>query len=72
MSEWTNCPNCGAVVDPAADRCAYCDTPYPIRLRAELYQMRMDQEIIVRNDYMGILTPNEARRLLGLPPKQEV
>ena len=24
----TNCPNCGAVIDIHADKCAYCDTPY--------------------------------------------
>lgn len=25
----TNCPNCGAPVDPRARRCPYCETPYP-------------------------------------------
>ena len=24
----TNCPNCGAVIDICARKCAYCDTPY--------------------------------------------
>ena len=24
----TNCPNCGAVIDIRAYKCAYCDTPY--------------------------------------------
>ena len=66
MSEWTSCPNCGAVVDPAADRCAYCETPYPIRLRAELYQIRIDTETLTRCVDAGIMKPNEARRRLGL------
>lgn len=72
MSEWTNCQNCGAVIDPAADSCAYCGTPYPIRLRAELYQVRINQERIARNGFTGILTPNEARHLLGMLPIREV
>jgi hypothetical protein len=25
----TNCPNCGAVIDPSNCKCEYCDTPYP-------------------------------------------
>lgn len=24
----TNCPNCGAPIDPNADKCSYCDTSY--------------------------------------------
>lgn len=24
----TNCPNCGAVVNPSNYKCEYCDTPY--------------------------------------------
>ncbi len=72
MSEWTNCPNCGAVVDPAADRCAYCETPYPIRLRAELYEIRINAEILARQVAAGIMTPNEARCRLGLRAIQEV
>ena len=71
MSEWTNCPNCGAVVDPDADRCAYCETPYPIRLRAELYQIRMTEEKMPYVN-LGIMSPNEARRLLGMRALQEV
>lgn len=62
----TNCPNCGAVVDPAANRCAYCETPYPIRLRAELYKIDMQAAYLVKQVDMGLITPNEARRRLGL------
>lgn len=63
----TNCPNCGAAVDPEADRCAYCETPYPIRLRAELYQIDMQTvAFLVSQVDKGLITPNEARRRLGL------
>lgn len=72
MSEWTNCPNCGAVVDHAADRCAYCETPYPIRMRAENYQIRIDAEMLTRNVDAGIMKPNEARRRLGMRQIREV
>lgn len=63
----TNCPNCGAVVDPAATRCAYCETPYPIRLRADLYQINIDAARLVRQVELGCISPNEARRRLGMP-----
>lgn len=63
----TNCPNCGAPVDPSADRCAYCETPYPsarqgplIRIDATgitLYGLQVERDL---------MTPNEARRRLGL------
>lgn len=72
MSEWTNCPNCGAVVDPAADRCAYCETPYPTRLRADRYEIRIDPEMLARVVDVGIMTPNEARRRLGMRQIREV
>lgn len=64
---FTNCPNCGAVVDTAANHCAYCGTPYPIRLRAELYQINLDAAKLVRQVDLGLITLNEARRLLGMP-----
>ena len=64
---YPNCPNCGAVVDPAADRCAYCGTPYNIRLRAELYQRDINAQMLARQMELGLITPNEARRRLGLP-----
>lgn len=63
----TNCPNCGAVVDPAADRCAYCDTPYPfalqpvIKIDANGITFCLQQQV-----ERGLMTPNEARRRLGL------
>lgn len=69
----TNCPNCGAPVDPAADRCAYCETPYPQTRRTptaivigEPCTLRIDSEAIARLVAEGITTPNQARRLMGL------
>lgn len=63
----TNCPNCGAPVDPSADRCAYCETPYP---SAQSPVMRIDATGITFYGLQaqverGIMTPNEARRVLG-------
>lgn len=72
MSEWTNCPNCGAVVDPAADRCAYCETPYPTHMRVERQEIRIDTAALARCVDAGVLTPNEARRRLCLRAMQEV
>jgi hypothetical protein len=63
----TNCPNCGAPVDPSADRCAYCETPYQTTQRPT---MRIDATGITFYGLQlenGLMTPNEARRCLGLP-----
>lgn len=72
----TNCPNCGAVREPAERRCPYCGTPYPKdRMAAavavpEPVTIHMDHNQIaaqvMREMAAGILTPNEARRRLGL------
>ena len=72
----TNCPNCGAVIDPIADRCAYCDTPYTEKRGA----IGASSEIRITSDSItffqsgkvaasfsaGALTANEARRLTGI------
>lgn len=74
---WTNCPNCGAVREPAESRCPYCGTPYPRDRKVaeavavpEPITIHMDTSAItaavIREYELGILTPNEARRLLGL------
>lgn len=72
----TNCPNCGAVREPAERRCPYCGTPYPKdRLAAEAVAVPEPVTIELDGDAFarmvkelerGIMTPNEARRLLGL------
>ena len=67
MADLTNCPNCGAPVDLAEKCCPYCDTPYinhdpqaDILARLAEVQHRMAA---------GVMTANEARALLGLPPR---
>lgn len=60
----TNCPNCGAVVDPDADRCAYCGTPYPTR-RVLVTSNVLDY--VEKCMKSGTMTTNEARQFLGLP-----
>ena len=67
----TNCPNCGAPVDLAETSCPYCDTPYILKVDA--YTPMEDKLAIMadvsRRMAAGVMTPNEARALLGLLPK---
>lgn len=84
--ERTNCPNCGAVMEPAETRCPYCGTPYPRPKREkvavavatpmltqnERVNIELDPKLLARLQILdeemqrGIMTPNEARRLMGL------
>ena len=66
----TNCPNCGAVRDPAESCCPYCDTPYA-RLGIDLAHGRDMTAMVAEIQRLmapGIITANEARALMGLPP----
>lgn len=77
MSNWTNCPNCGAVREPAESRCPYCGTPYP-RDRKAAQAVAVPENVTIRLDVAqlaeiscdlldcGLITPNEARRRMGL------
>lgn len=72
-----NCPNCGAVREPAETRCPYCGTPYPkdrmvaeavavpepVTIHMEPVQIA---ETYCRQLDLGLITPNEARRRMGL------
>ena len=73
----TNCPNCGAVREPAESRCPYCGTPYPkdrkTVLAADLPEgttIHLDADQLARISCdlldLGLITPNEARRRMGL------
>ncbi len=73
----TNCPNCGAVREPAESRCPYCGTPYPRDRKtvpaADLpedttihLEVGQDAEINCRLLELGLITPSEARRRMGL------
>lgn len=65
----TNCPNCGAVVDPAAKICAYCGTPYVWARQPLFVPAETDERPELAAATMHeILTPNEMRARLGLPP----
>lgn len=70
----TNCPNCGAVREPAEKRCPYCGTPYPKKSeppRSVIEPRVPDPEMQKKVQYLlewKFITPNEARELLGLPP----
>lgn len=77
----TNCPNCGAVREPAESRCPYCGTPYPKDRKTaqvvsvpESVVVELDTEQFARLQILeeeiarGIITPNDARRRMGFPP----
>lgn len=63
-----NCPNCGAPVDHSRAKCPYCETPYtkpePEGVTIKFEQKIMDAQRLYE---MGILTPNEMRKAIGLP-----
>lgn len=67
----TNCKNCGAPVDLAANKCPYCETPYH-NAQAAFSELILSADSItlrtVNNGVnYGVITPNEARKILGLP-----
>jgi predicted amidophosphoribosyltransferase len=64
----TNCPNCGAPVALEEKSCPYCETPYTRKATAicDAYQFSIDAAVLVNAVKKSILTPNEARRLMGL------
>lgn len=68
----TNCPNCGAVVDMTAKECAYCGTPYIWARQPLFVPAETDERPELASATMHeILTPNEMRARLGLPPVKE-
>lgn len=76
MNEYTSCHNCGAVVDPEKNLCAYCGTPYhwaikrALNFQQEPPQIVMDSRqiaITVQQLDMGLITRTEYRHRLGLP-----
>lgn len=66
MKDQLNCPNCGAPRDPDASRCPYCGTPYPATAKAGPVNLYIDYKTLAVAVNDGIITPNEARRRLGL------
>lgn len=59
----TNCPNCGAPIDITVDKCAYCGTYYEKFPEAEKQKDAYD---LCKQIRMGLMTVNEARKLMGL------
>lgn len=58
----TNCKNCGAPIEPEKDRCSYCGTCY----NATGGGITFHTTGITAAVAASVLTPNEARRLLGI------
>lgn len=67
----TNCPNCAAPVDPQAEKCAYCGTPYSKEAQAAELELYLDPSQLggpcISAFKAGLLTANEVRRQYGLP-----
>jgi hypothetical protein len=71
-----NCPNCGAVRELEEKRCPYCGTPYPRPKRSLVAEAAaIPEPVTIDTDEFarvcqeverGLITPNEARRRLGL------
>lgn len=76
----TNCPNCGAPIEPISSKCPYCDTPYTLKLLETFVGPAEVRPILYADDKpieyaklieSGVMTPNEARELVGLPKLSE-
>ena len=72
MSCPTHCPNCGAPIDPTRDRCEYCDSAYlfhhgpRLETTADATALYQAQTLAAAFS-AGVITANEARRVMGLP-----
>lgn len=77
-TDCTHCPTCGAPVDLTARSCPYCGVPYP-KPRKTAQAVAIGKPLTVQVDGISgpqlaamlerhILTPNEVRRRMGLPP----
>lgn len=75
VTDCTHCPSCGAPVDLTARSCPYCGVPYPkprktltAAVIGEPCKLHIDAAALSRLVEDAIITPNEARRRMGLPP----
>lgn len=69
VTDCTLCPTCGAPVDLTARSCPYCGVPYPKpRKTAQAVAICIDAQQLADQVAASIITPNEARRRMGLPP----
>ena len=62
----TNCPNCGAVI--TGPKCEYCGTVFR---RDDSNLIFLDGNAIIESIAKSIITPNEARRRMGLLEAEE-
>lgn len=67
----TNCPNCGAPI--TGPKCEYCGTRFPeYRKSSECWAETVNGDRIIFNGVSsGILTPNEAREMMGFKLLEE-
>lgn len=63
----TNCPNCGAVI--TGPKCEYCGTVFK---HDDSNCIFLDGNAIIESIAAGIITPNEARRRMGLLEAEEL
>ena len=71
----TNCPNCGAPIEPTLSKCPYCDTTYTLGLLEAFVGPAEVRPILYADDKpieyaklveSGVMIPNEAVELVGL------
>lgn len=62
----TNCRNCGAPFNPEMAQCSYCGTYHHGPPAGDKVTLHLDGSKVAAMVGASILTPNEARGLLGL------
>ena len=62
----TNCKNCGAPLPSYPCKCEYCGTVYGKIDEQNEECLYADDKVVARVTSAGVITVNEARRLLGL------
>lgn len=81
MAVWNNCPACGCMVEATETRCPTCGTPIQKpRKTAQAVAIAPAIDLPANEDWLAtieelnckmaaaVMTPNEARALMGLPP----
>lgn len=66
MDKRTHCQSCGAPIELHAEKCAYCGTPYLSGHTSPGFGCSAQEFTQSVTDLLGVMTPNEVRKVLGL------